>query len=94
VLVHAGVRYGQVRSRADRVLIVACGPSVAGVDLGLIRDAAKAGVYVLAVKGAIEWLPVANGFVTVDPNDRAREMVRRKRRGCEYFFAVPEGYGT
>lgn len=86
--------WGEVRGRADRVLIVASGPSAAGLDPDLVTKAAKAGVYVLAVKGAIRWLQVCHGWVTVDPNRRCREMITDLREGVQYFAAVPDDYGS
>ena len=85
--------FGVVAEKADRVLIVATGPSVEKVPLNLFSEAAKAGVYILAVNTAILWLPAVHGWVTVDPSWRNQVIMHQKRRGVTYYCAIPKDFG-
>lgn len=90
----AGVSWGRVDERADRVLIVACGPSAAAVPAEQFRQAAAAGVYVLAVNGSVAWLPLEHGWMTVDPSPANRRIMAGRWPGVTYYAAVPDDYGT
>ena len=85
--------FGKVLEKADRVLIVATGPSVEKVPLELFSEAARAGVYILAVNTAILWLPVVHGWVTVDPSWRNQVIMNQKRRDVTYYCAIPKDFG-
>lgn len=91
---YEGLKFGRVEERAERVLIVATGPSVAEVSFDAFRQASASGVYILAVNRAIEWLPVAHGWFTVDPSRRNRPLMRQRKEGTTYYAAVPDDYGT
>lgn len=86
--------FRQVTGRAERILIVATGPSAEALDLSLVEKAAGQGVTVIAVNGAIEWLPVAHVWFTLDPGPINRPRMRNRRAGVEYYAAVPDDYGT
>ena len=84
----------RITARASRVLIVATGPSVEALDPARIEAAMAAGVYVLAVNGAVDWLPAAHGWFTLDPSPVNVYRARRRRLDCAYIMAVPPGFGT
>jgi len=86
--------WGRVTIRSDRVLIVAAGPSAERLDLELVERAAEAGCYVLAVKSAIDWLPVVHGWATVDMNRRSRAMIETRRDEVEYYAVAPRDFGS
>lgn len=88
-----GVRYGEVALRAERVLVVANGPSLRTMPLKAIADAAGRGAHVLAVNGAIEALPVCHSWFTLDPCGLNRRRMMVRRVGVTYFAAVPPDYG-
>ena len=81
--------YGTVTEQHDRILIVASGPSVQGVDLTAVPPR----VHVIAVNGAIEWCPVVDSFFSLDPSPYVRRLVRTPRPGVHYYMAVPDSYG-
>jgi len=72
------------------VLIVATGPSVEGVDLSRIPPR----VLVVAVNGAIQWLPRADVWFSLDPSATVRALAATPRPGVRYVMAVPDDYGT
>lgn len=76
--------------RALRVLIVATGPSAAGVDLSDIPRR----VHVIVVNDAITWCPIVDSFFTLDPSDHVRGLLADRRDGVRYYMAVPDDYGT
>lgn len=81
--------YGTVTEQHARIVIVASGPSVQGVDLtGISSD-----VHVIVVNGAIEWCPRVNSFFSLDPSPYVRRLVRLRRPGVRYYMAVPDSYG-
>ena len=59
----------------DRLIIVADGPSAAGF-------VPPDGVPIMAVKGAILWLPRADYWFSLDPNARTFAMLARRRPAC------------
>jgi hypothetical protein len=75
------------RFGADRVLIVASGPSVEAVGRSLPK---LQGVHVIAVNEAIKWLPHADSFFTMDPDRRMRPLLSRPRAGVRYYLAYEE----
>lgn len=66
----------------DRLIIVADGPSAA-------RFVPPDGVPIMAVKGAILWLPRADYWFSLDPNARTFAMLAQRRPGVRYAAAVP-----
>lgn len=88
--------YAQIAgwARASRVLVVASGPSV----LPLKRDAERwferlpRNVTVIAVNGAIEWLPRADYFCSVDTSTLNMTRVANPRPGTIYVMACPPSY--
>lgn len=83
-------RYGRVEHKANRVLIVAGGPSAEPVTRMTFPD----GVHVIGVNGAADWLPAMHAWVTVDPCTENRQRMRNKRGDATYYAAVPSDYGT
>lgn len=84
--------FSPVSERADRVAIIASGPSYRWADF---KDLAKY-VHVIAVKGAIEGVSWANSWITVDANRQVRfrwMSPRRRKAGCQYYAAVPPDFG-
>lgn len=80
--------YGRVEGHEPRVLIVANGPSAAGVDIPDDLDA-----HVIVVNGALEWCRPADAFFTLDPSEYVRSLVARGG-DIDFYMAVPEDYGT
>ena len=70
---------------SDRAVIVASGPSAAGF-------VPPAGVVVIAVNGAIDWLQRADYWFTLDPSAANRRRWRNPRAGVQYCAAVESGY--
>lgn len=89
LLLRTPLVFGQVEGSAERVLIVATGPSIAGLVLNR-QD--FPGVHIIAVKQAIHCVN-AHSWITVDPNIRARAMMKNQREGTKYYAAVPDDYG-
>lgn len=85
--------WGQVTARHDRIVIVAGGSSLRRLHFASLERAARAGAHVIAVNGAIAWLPVAHSWFTLDPDDRVRPLMARPRTGVHYYAAVPADYG-
>lgn len=73
-----------------RVLIVAAGPSVEGVDLSMVPPR----VTVIAVNGAIRFTPKVDVWFTLDPSTPNRALLRERRPGVRYVMAVPDDYGS
>lgn len=90
------MNWGRVTPRgARRFIIVATGPSAEALDHALLQDAVDFGVQVIAVNGAIQWIPVAHHWFTLDPSPLFnRPLMRDRRPGVEYWAAVPDDYGT
>jgi len=87
------VPFGRVSQRTDRILIVASGPSAEQLDLELVRDARKAGVYVLAVNGAWSWCWKIDGWFTLDPDLKVIQYIRLEKTTVKRYVAVPYDYG-
>lgn len=68
------------RCTGRRAVIVASGPSAAGFI-------PPAGVTVIAVNGAIDWLSRADYFFTLDPSAVNKQRLSRRRRGTTYCAA-------
>lgn len=77
-------------SSGPPVAIVADGPSAAALRERVIPR----GVRVIAVNGAITWIPRADEYFTLDPDLRQRNLMRDPRPDVRYYAAVPPGYGT
>lgn len=68
------------------VLIVASGPSSRSVSASLIG---KTSAMIVAVNGAIDWLPRADVFFTLDPSPANQERMMNRREGTSYVCAAP-----
>ena len=66
----------------QRCVIVASGPSARGFT-------PPPGMTVIAVNGAIEWLPRADYFFTLDWADINMKRLRERRKGVRYCAAFP-----
>jgi hypothetical protein len=86
--------WGHVSARAERVLVLASGPSVRVLNFPGLTEASAAGVHVIAVNQAIAWTPVADTWFTLDPDERVKPHMIRRRPDVAYFAAVPDDYGT
>lgn len=75
--------------RADRVLIVASGPSVEGAPLHRVPS----DVHIIAVNGAVIFCPRVDSFFSLDPSTQVRALLRSRRPGVAYYLAVPDDYG-
>lgn len=82
-----------VTDRAKRVLVVGNGPSVELCKKTLFLDAVKQGVRVIAVNGAVDWLPACTDFFTLDASPINRKRMMAKRPHVKYWAAVPLDYG-
>lgn len=68
---------------AKRAVIVGSGPSAQGF-------VPPAGVDIIAVNGAIDWLARADYWFTLDPSPANIKRLANKRSGVEYHAAFPE----
>lgn len=67
-----------------RAIIVGDGPSARGF-------VPPEGVAVFAVKRTIHWLPRADYWFSLDPNEASLECMRNQRPGVAYYCAVDPG---
>lgn len=86
-------KWGSVDIKAERVAIIATGPSAERLDQTLLPQAAAKGVHIIAVNGAIDWLVTAHSWFTVDPGPYNRPRMANQRSGVRYFAAIPDDYG-
>lgn len=68
----------------NRAIIVASGPSAAGF-------VPPADCMVIAVNGAIEWLPRATHFFTLDHSAANQHRLRQRRDGVKYCAGIDSG---
>lgn len=87
------VTWAKVTARADRIAIVGSGPSAGEIDASVFNDLDTVGVHIIAINRALNWLPVAHSWFTLDPDDRIRPLMERRRPGVDYYAAVPDDYG-
>lgn len=85
--------FDQVNEKADRILIVASGPSAEHLDLDLVANARKAGVYVLAVNGAWSWCRNIDGWFTLDPDKKVIQYLYIIETTVQRYVAIPDDYG-
>ena len=88
----SSVRFDPVSVRADRIAIIASGPSFRDADYSLLSE----DVHIIAVKGAIHGLRRADSWITVDANRRTRQTmmaVNHRKAETQYYAAVPEDFG-
>lgn len=78
-----------ITQRADRVMIVATGPSAEEFNFKDVPD----NVHIIAVKNAKSFLPRYDSWVTVDVNSRSVGMLRTRRANAVHYAAVPMDYG-
>lgn len=88
-MVEPVIEFGRIDWTADKVLIVATGPSSSGFS---IKRSQLPGVHILAVKNAL-FACEAHSWITVDPNVRARPLMASQRHDVKYMAAVPDDYG-
>lgn len=88
-----GVEFGRVDCAAERILIIANGPSLRTLRLAAVGQLRARGVSVLAVNATLPYLPDAHFWFTLDPSRRLVRMASIARPGCRYFMAVPDDYG-
>lgn len=67
------------------IIIVASGPSLRKMDPSLFLDI---GCRVIAVNGAIEWLPFATDFFTLDPSPSNVRRMTNNRIDVDYHCAI------
>lgn len=72
------------------IVIVGSGASLRGFDWSLVPASAR----IIAVNGAVEAVPRADAFFTLDPSARNRQRMRVQRAGVKYYAAVPDDYGS
>ncbi|HEX9647075.1 MAG TPA: hypothetical protein VGB88_06225 [Alphaproteobacteria bacterium] len=93
----AAIGWGEVVGTARRVAVLACGPSVRGLDLAALARATSDGIQVILVNRAIGWLPMgcAAGvsWFTLDPDPAMRAIMAHPAPGVAYYAAVPDDYG-
>jgi len=93
----AAIGWGEVTATARRAAVLACGPSVRGLDLAALARATWAGVQVIAVNRAIGWLPATcdgmASWFTLDPDAAMRMIMGSPAPGVRYYAAVPDDYG-
>ena len=72
---------------APRVLIVGTGPSIEKVQFPSLP-----GVHIIAVNHAVNWLPHADSFFSMDTAPAIMRLIDRPRRAVQYYHAVPDGW--
>jgi hypothetical protein len=77
-----------VKDQRKVAIIVAGGPSAA-VMKNFRVDKRK--IAVIAVNGALDWLPWFDFFFTLDPTKVNRKRIRTYRHGAKYYIAYPKG---
>lgn len=88
-------RFGSAAGiRHDRILILGQGPSFREVDTEILRLAAVQGVALIAVNGAIDYVPWCDYWFTLDPGVENRARMERRLANTRYFAAVPDAFGT
>jgi|GEM_PF-569555 len=86
--------FGHVERRAERVIIVGGGPSLREMDLNRLSHATAGRAQIIAINRAIEWLPRADIFFTLDPSASNIRLMMSRRVGVRYYAAVPPSFGT
>ncbi len=84
------VPWGAVTGTAEKIIIVASGPSLKDVPASAIENA---GAFIIAVNMAIIHVQ-AQAFFTCDPDPKVFPLLGKRRAGCTYYAAVPTDYGT
>lgn len=74
-------------TRADRIAVVASGPSLNDVDPAIF---AEKGVTIIAVNGAIGWLPRADYWFSLDPAPENIVRCSNPVDGVRYVMAAPK----
>jgi hypothetical protein len=83
------VEYLPVAHHHESVIIVGNAPSARPLTTLACPEASA----VIAVNGAVEWLPRADYWFTLDPDTRNRRRMREQRPGTYYYAAVPPEFG-
>lgn len=84
----------KISVKAERVVIIGSGPSMANVPIDTIDRLCDEGIHVIAVNGAIRFLNKTTSWFTLDPDERLIGLMKRQRHGTEYYAAVPKDYGS
>jgi SAM-dependent methyltransferase len=87
--------YGKVDIQAERVLIVAGGPSLRRFDFSTLAELpAFPEVAVLCVNRSILFTPRCDVWFTLDPDEKVQPLMRERRQGSRYFAAILDDFGT
>jgi hypothetical protein len=87
--------WGKVTERADRILIVASGPSLRNFDLQKLINFRFRNIHVIAINRSIDWLPRVDSFFSLDPNTWLYTKLKHDglRIGTTYYLGAPSDYG-
>ena len=81
--------WGKVTERIDRAIICGQGPSWRQVDLAQLGRVQSMGVGLVAVNGAIDSVPFADYWFTLDMSPENQRRVMEPASGVQYYAAVP-----
>jgi len=88
------MRWGQIKAREKKVLIVATGPSLRPEHLPRISELlVDSGIHVIAVNRAIEKVAFVNSWFTLDPSSKNQLLMAVPVEGVTYYAAVPNDFG-
>lgn len=87
------IAFGRIEARAERVLILGAGPSLAQADLSDIRRACAAGVKIIAVNAALSCVNFSDFWFTLDFDQRNRTIISNKNSATQAIAAVPDDFG-
>lgn len=76
-----------VKDPRKTAIIVASGPSAAPMRTFRVP---KKNIAVIVVNGALDWMPYADYFFTLDPSKVNRKRIRTYRHNAKYFVAYPK----
>lgn len=84
------IAWGEVDWTAEHVVILAQGPSFRHLCVEQLQRVQDLGACVIAVNGAIDYVPWADVFFSLDHSDgKSMERVRRQEPGVRYVLALP-----